>query len=123
MNKWRYFKDEEVVGLDNELVAKLDTARHIAGVPFKITSGRRTAGENSILNGAVPDSSHLTGKAVDLAVGTSNDYFHMMEGLIKAGFRRIGQYLNAAGDDVIHLHVDVDDTKPQNVIFSKREQN
>jgi len=123
VNKWRYFKDGEIMGLENELVAKLDTARHIAGVKFKITSGKRSAEGNSVLVGAVGDSSHLTGKAVDLAVGNSNDYLHMMEGLIKGGFRRIGQYMNAIGDDVIHLHVDIDDGKPQDVIFSKREQN
>lgn len=123
MNKWRYFTDEEVVGLEPELVSKLDSARHIATVPFKITSGKRSAESNSVLKGAVADSSHITGKAVDLAVGGSREYFLMLKGLYAAGFRRIGQYMNEAGNDVIHLHVDIDDAKDQDVLFSKKEQN
>lgn len=120
---YKFFSDEEVKGLDPELVSKLETARHVAGVPFVITSGRRTADQNSVLKGAVADSSHITGKAVDLAVGGDREYFLMMKGLYAAGFRRIGQYMNSSGDDVIHLHVDVDETKDQDVLFSKKEQN
>lgn len=120
---WKYFKPDEVVGLDPELVSKLDNARYISGVPFIITSGKRSADQNSVLRGAVADSSHITGKAVDLAVGGSREYFLMLKGLYAAGFRRIGQYMNATGDDVIHLHVDIDETKDQDVLFSKREQN
>lgn len=123
MNRWKYFADDEVIGLEPELVSKLDTARHISGVPFKITSGRRSSGDNSVLNGAVADSSHLTGKAVDLAVGGSREYFLMMKGLLASGFRRIGQYMNVDGNDVIHLHVDIDETKDQDVLFSKKEEN
>lgn len=123
MSNWKYFKDEEVVGLDPELVSKLDNARHVAGVPFKITSGKRSADQNSVLRGAVADSSHLTGKAVDLAVEGSRELYLMLKGLYAAGFRRIGQYVNVSGDDVIHLHVDIDETKDQDVLFSKREQN
>lgn len=120
---WAHFTAEEVAGLESELVAKLDRARQIAGVPFIISSGLRQPGENSVLKGAVPDSAHLTGKAVDLKVGNSHDYYRMMLGLLDSGFKRIGQYLSADGTDVIHLHVDIDDGKPQEVIFSKREQN
>lgn len=119
----KYFTDKEVEGLTQELVSKLETARHVAGVPFVITSGKRTADQNSVLKGAVADSSHLTGQAVDLAVGGGREYFLMMKGLYAAGFRRIGQYMNSTGDDVIHLHVDVDETKDQDVLFSKKEQN
>lgn len=126
MNNWKWFNEKDdplIIGLDPQLVSMLDAARNVAGVPFKITSGKRSAEGNSILKGAVADSSHLTGKAVDLAVGGSREYFLMLKGLYAAGFRRVGQYMNAVGDDVIHLHVDIDETKDQDVLFSKREQN
>ncbi len=126
MSTWKWFNEKDdplIIGLDPELVSMLDNARNIAGTPFVISSGKRSVEGNSILKGAVSDSSHLTGKAVDLAVGGSREYFLMMKGLYAAGFRRIGQYLNATGDDAVHLHVDIDESKDQDVIFSKREQN
>jgi uncharacterized protein YcbK (DUF882 family) len=120
---WNYFKPEEVQGLDPELVSKLDTARHAAGIPFSISSGLRSSSGNSILKGAVPDSAHLTGKAVDLRVGNNHDFFLMMKSLMDAGFNRIGVYLNTDCCDVIHLHVDIDADKPQETIWPKKEQN
>ena len=39
MNKWKYFSEKEVQGLESEFVAKLEKARHEAGIPFIITSG------------------------------------------------------------------------------------
>src|SRR5258706_4657623 len=90
MSTWTYFKDEEVKGLDPELVSKLETARKVAGVPFIITSGFRSANGNSVLKGAVSDSSHLTGMAVDLHVEDHNHYCLMLKGLYAAGFRRFG---------------------------------
>lgn len=125
---WTYFKDEEVKGLDSELVSKLETARKVAGLPFIITSGLRTADQNSVLKGAVPDSSHLSGLAVDLHVEDHNSYCLMLKGLYAAGFRRFGHYfeLNQTDpDDFVprHLHVDIDMSKPQDCAWCKREKN
>jgi zinc D-Ala-D-Ala carboxypeptidase len=125
MSTWRWFNLEEdplIIGLDNELLAMLDMARDKAGVPFLITSGKRTVEDNKGLTGAVGDSAHLTGLAVDLSVENDNRLCLMIVGLVIAGFRRIGIYHDK---DMTprHLHIDIDKTKPQNVIFLKLEQN
>lgn len=109
VSTWKYFKDEEVLGLDKELVSKLDSARHVAGVPFRITSGKRTAEENQ-LAGGVQDSAHETGLAVDLRVPDGTSRFLMVSALLQAGFKRIGVYDK-------HIHVDIDASKPQNVLW------
>jgi|WetSurMetagenome_2_1015567.scaffolds.fasta_scaffold517962_1 hypothetical protein len=127
VSNYKYFKDEEIVGLDKELVAKLDVARGVAGIPFRITSGKRTVEQNSVLKGAVADSSHLTGLAVDLWVEDYHAYCVMLKGLYAAGFRRFGHYFTIEQTDPInfiprHIHVDVDATKLQDCSWCKREQ-
>lgn len=128
MSNYKYFQDSEIVGLDKELVAKLDVARGIAGVGFKITSGKRTVEQNGVLKGAVADSSHLAGLAVDLWVEDHHTYCVMLKGLYAAGFRRFGHYFTADQTDPTnfaprHIHVDIDPTKVQDTAWCKREQN
>jgi len=110
MNNWTYFKQEEVQGLDLELVAMLDRARGLAGVPFVITSGLRTQDQNESLANSVKDSSHLTGNGVDLACEDSTTRFKMLRGIILAGFKRIGVYAK-------HLHCDNAASLPQEVCW------
>ena len=105
----KHFSEAEIKGLAPELVSKLDTARTVAGVPFVITSGARTPEENERAMG-VESSSHVTGKAVDLACSDSPTRFAMLRGLYAAGFRRIGIYSR-------HIHADVDESKPQDVAW------
>jgi len=107
--KWAYFEESEVSDLDVELVAKLDMARSKAGVPFVITSGRRTPEQNERVLG-VDASAHITGKAVDLRCHDSSVRYKMVKALLDAGFNRVGIYDK-------HLHVDIDDSKDQNVIW------
>lgn len=107
--KYKFFTDEEAKGLDPELMSKLDTARAVAGIPFKITSGLRTPDDNTASSG-VEGSAHLSGKAVDLAVEGGVNRFLMVKGLLAAGFVRIGVYDR-------HCHVDCDITKVQNVMW------
>jgi len=71
MGTYKYFSDNEVRGLQDAFVKKLDVARGLAGIPFVITSGFRTLAQNESIIGAVPDSSHLKGLAVDLRVRSS----------------------------------------------------
>lgn len=126
MSQYHYFTDAEVSGLDKELCAKLDLARDKAGVPFVITSGLRTADQNSALSGSVSDSAHLKGLAVDLEVsGDDHVLNRMMYGLYQAGFCRIGLYFVIEGSKLIphHLHVDLDASKPQEVTWSLLEMN
>lgn len=106
---WKYFTDDEVKGLDVELVSKLDTARKAAGVPFRITSGLRTCSANTAALG-VEGSAHLSGKAVDLAIDDGTTRFAIVRGLLAAGFVRIGIYDR-------HCHVDIDPDKPQSVCW------
>lgn len=110
LSTYRFFKDSEVDGLDKELVAMLDMARAKAGVPFRITSGFRTAAQNAGLPEAVQDSAHLTGNAVDLACSESHDRYLMLKALLEVGFKRIGVYKN-------HLHADNSTQLLQGVIW------
>lgn len=122
-NKWNYFKPEEVVGLDSELVAKLDVARHRSGVPYTITDGLRTAAGNTDRN-AVNNSAHLVGKAVDLRCRDSRTLWKMLDGLVAAGFKRIGIYFVITDGNIrpTHIHVDTDETKDQEVVWLTLEK-
>lgn len=102
---YKYFKDSEIVGLKPQLVAMLDKARDIAGVPFKITSGHRSSSQNALV-GVVEGSSHETGLAVDLAVADSVSGGKILLALVQAGFKRFGFYNDG------HIHCDIDSSKP-----------
>ena len=110
MGNFKYFKDDEIKGLDIELCAMLDRARGLAGVPFLITCGLRTVAENAALAESVSDSAHLTGNGVDLACNDSTARYAMLRGLILAGFNRIGIYS-------AHIHADNSPTLPPNVCW------
>lgn len=110
MAQWTYFKNSDVQGLDQELVAMLDRARGLAGIPFIITCGLRTVAQNAALAESVQDSAHLTGNAVDLACSDSQSRFKMLHAFQLVGFRRIGIYS-------AHLHVDNSATLPQDVCW------
>lgn len=109
MGNYRYFNDVEVANLDKELVAMLDRARHIAGIPFEITSGYRIGDANGVDNG-IKNSAHMNHKAVDLRCHDSVTRFKIIKSLIEVGFRRIGF-------DALHVHCDNDETKPQDVFW------
>lgn len=129
MSNYRYFTDEETKGLDKELCAMLDVARDKAGVPFTITCGLRTADQNACLHGAVADSAHLTGLAVDLAMCGDDHIRERMEfGLCAAGFVRRGTYFKPDVTNPVkliphHIHVDIDTSKPQQFSWALIEQN
>ena len=90
-------------------LVKLQNARDVACIPFVITSGYRCPEHNKAVRGK-RDSSHLRGLAADIRVQTSSDRFIIVEGLMKAGFERIG-----IGREFIH--VDMDISKPQRLIW------
>ena len=90
--------------MDLAFLHKLDEARTIAGVPFKITSGYRSVEHNTKVGGRV-GSSHLKGCAVDIAVNNSAQRSAIVQGLIKAGFTRIGIAKS-------FCHADADPSKP-----------
>lgn len=113
-----YFKESEFDSPDlkhsgskmkPDLLDKLNKARHIAGVPFKITSGYRTPKHNKKIGG-VPQSSHLKGLAVDISCSYSTDRFKIVNALLDAGINRIGIAKT-------FIHCDVDCDKHENVIW------
>lgn len=126
--EYAHFKPEEVVGLDPEFVTKLDWATSATAklsatgqrIPFVITSGLRTLEKNQSVIGAVADSAHLTGKAVDLRVDNSHEVWVIVAALTEAGINRIGIYVDKEWRP-IHIHCDVDPDKVQQVIFIKQE--
>ena len=101
---------ESGVEPDPELVRLLDEARKIAGVPFVITSGLRTARRNAEVGGA-PNSAHLTGHAADIRCPSGRHRMLMLQALLEVGFRRIG--VRYPG----HIHVDTRRDLPQDVIW------
>lgn len=72
-----------------ELVERLNLARHLAGVPFDVTSACRCDKHNRV-EGGVPGGAHLTGEAADIRVPSSSIRHDILSGVIRAGFKRIG---------------------------------
>ena len=93
----------------DEFLDKLDLARGIAGVPFRINSGMRSYEVNQKCGGT-PNSSHLIGWAADISATSSNRRFLIVQALMEVGFNRIG-----IGDTFVH--VDCDPDKVGNVIW------
>jgi uncharacterized protein YcbK (DUF882 family) len=104
------------VNMKPEFLMRLDNARAIAKIPFKINSGYRTAAHNKSLKDkghqAVQDSPHLSGFAADIAIpnGGSRERFIIVRALISAGFTRIGIAKT-------FVHCDCDPTKDKEVIW------
>jgi len=85
-----------------DFLHKLDEARELAGVPFKITSGYRSPQHNLDVGGRV-GSSHIKGIAVDIACVNSHQRQKILTALIQVGFKRIG-----IGKSFIHSDLDPD---------------
>lgn len=85
-----------------EFLEKLDQARDIAGVPFRINSGMRSHDWNYKVGGST-DSSHLIGWAADISATTSNRRYIVVKALMEVGINRIG-----IADTFIHCDMDPD---------------
>lgn len=106
----KYFKEIDDGNMNQEFLDKLDQARELANIPFKINSAYRSPEHNAKIGGK-PNSSHLRGLAVDISVRDSRSRFIVLEALIKVGFNRIG-----IADTFIH--VDLDKEKSDKVIWT-----
>lgn len=102
-------QDPEIIGLEPTLISMLDRARTLADTPFIITSGLRSVEHNKKVGG-VENSAHLSGLGADIQCSDSQNRFKMIQALLLIGFKRIEI---ARG----HIHVDIDNTKDQEVIF------
>ena len=108
------FDSPDVVGsgevMDMEFLSRLDQARSLCDIPFRITSGYRSEAHNRKVGG-VSNSSHLKGLAADIACTNSAARHIIVSALLKVGLNRIG-IANT------FIHVDRDSSKPANVIWT-----
>jgi uncharacterized protein YcbK (DUF882 family) len=95
--------------MDRDFVEKLQIARDIANIPFRINSGWRCQSHNQEVGG-VQSSSHLKGLASDIQAENSQKRFTIVKSLTQAGFQRIGVAKT-------FIHVDDDTDKVQDVIW------
>jgi uncharacterized protein YcbK (DUF882 family) len=105
---------DEIGSGDNmclSFLSKLDQAREVAGIPFKVNSGYRTPAHNTKVGG-VKSSSHMNipCNAVDIHVKGSVERYKILEAAIIVGFNRIG-----IGKNFIHL--DTDESKSQEIVW------
>jgi len=120
----KYFKRSEFDSPDEKgsgdemcpaFLQKLDEARAMAGIPFKITSGYRTQAHHDDLTRrgyqTSKTSAHLKGLAADIRVKDSRSRWLILNALILSKFNRIG-----IGKSFIHC--DVDETKTGKVIWT-----
>lgn len=91
----RNFKLEEFackccgqVHMDAMFLAELDNARDYAGTPFTVNSGYRCPKHNQETGST--SENHTSGKAADITCLYGPERIKIVQGLIRAGFRRIG---------------------------------
>lgn len=106
---YRYFTEGEFTkarpscslsDMNESFMSRLDDARHIAGVPFVVTSAFRSK-QYEIAKGRTGTSSHCLGLAIDIACSSNFNRLVILEALLKVGFRRIG-----IGKTFIHVDYD-----------------
>ena len=101
--------------MDDRFMAKLDLARAKAGIPFVLNCAYRSRAWD-LVKGRTGNSAHCAGKAVDIRCNTSANRMKIVQGLLAAGFTRIG--IGRA-----FVHADSDETKPQGVIWHYYDSN
>ncbi len=117
--KYKYFTQTDFDGcvppcrkkdMGVHFMQQLDQAREFAGVPFVLNSAYRNI-EHELLQGRDGTSSHVKGIAVDIRARSSRERYHILRGLLEAGFERIG-IANT------FIHADLDDEKAGQVIWT-----
>lgn len=87
----------------------LDRARDKAGIPFVLNSAYRSP-EYDKSKGRSGTGAHTKGYAVDIRCNDSQNRFKIINGLLAAGFKRIGI-------GKTYIHADNDPDLAQNVIW------
>ena len=109
--KLEYFKISEFdcpaakgsgINMDQNFLEMLDCARSYAMIPFKISSGYRTASHNKKVGGT-ENSSHLVGLAADIHCTDSKSRALIIGSLLESGFMRLG-----VAETFIHVDNDVE---------------
>ena len=113
-----YFTKEEMAcrccgknEMSQGFMDRLNAARGLAGIPFKINSAYRCITHNHKIGGAV-NSAHTRGYAADIACTTSAMRHIILKALRAVGFNRIGIYKT-------FIHVDCDPDKVRDVTWVK----
>ena len=92
-------------------IDRLNVARGLAGIPFKINSAYRCIIHNHKIGGTV-NSAHTGGYAADIACTTSATRHIVLKALRAVRFNRIGIYKT-------FIHVDCDPDKVKDVTWVK----
>jgi len=108
---YKYFSEKEVDKLDTDFVLLLDKARGLAGIPFIINSGYRSAMQNKLVGG-VPGSAHTKGLAVDLRALNGSESYAIIKAAMDVGIKRIG-----INREKKFIHLDVDTSKPSPTVY------
>ena len=93
---WKYFSRDEFSCscgncenlINNSLIDKLDKAREISGVSYRINSGYRCEAHNTQIGGS-KTSLHLHGRAADIHVADNHSRYMILKGLFEAGLDRV----------------------------------
>jgi len=103
-----YFTDKELACPCCGLIVRdpvawwvLNKARHIAGVPFRLTSATRCLPHNCKVGG-VDASDHVYGTGFDVEFKSSTELYAIMNGAMLAGFTRVFIYPKKG---IIHLGI------------------
>lgn len=116
---YKYFTDKDfkncvpscsIDDMDKEFMELLDNIRDIAGIPFIINCAYRSK-EWDLKKGRSGNSAHTKGKACDIRYTSSKEAYKIIYAAMQMGIRRIG-----LGKNFVHL--DNDETLPQNVFFN-----
>ena len=113
------FSDDELMckcgcglqGVNKGTLERLNLARYLAAVPFKITSSIRCRVHNLSVSTVGLNSPHVRGFAVDISTLHSLPRFIILVSLLLAGFTRIGIGSN-------FIHADDDPSKVKEVIWT-----
>ena len=98
-------------GIKDDLVIHLQLVHDLLPIHrvMIVTSGYRCEKHNKEVGG-VEDSAHKKGLAADIKYDGASHKFMLIKAFIQVGFKRIGIYDNS-------IHVDLDEAKPQKVIW------
>lgn len=99
--------------MDGAFLSLLDEVREKAGIPLMLNCAYRSSSWDKS-KGRSGNSAHTRGKAVDIRCNASVTRYKIVKAALDCGVRRIG-----IGKSFVHL--DNDDSLPQDVIFDYYE--